>query len=143
MADRPSTSQTNVNDLMLNESTITTIVRRIYDSVQSMSEEKPSSETRSLSENASVEQEMSQRFSLPRRSSGNGGGLNSNSRPRYNPNTNYGHGSTSSRKDGKSKGSKGKTGKATREHIHRKELILLPHPTYDHVPRFDHKRKLQ
>ena len=146
MADRTSTSRTNGSDLLLNESTITTIVRRIYNSVQSISEEKPPSDTRST--NASIEQEVSQRFSLPRCSRGSSenrgrGSLNSNSRPKYNPNTNYGHGSTSRGKDEKSlKNSKGKTGRA-QEHVHKKELILLPHPTYDHVPRFDHKRKLQ
>ena len=38
MPDRPSTSQTNGSDLLLlNESRITTIVRRIYDSVKSIS----------------------------------------------------------------------------------------------------------
>ena len=115
MADRPSTSRTNGSGLLLNESTITTIVRRIYDSVQSISEERPLSDTRST--NASIEQEVSQWFSLPRRSSENRG----NSRPRYNPTTNYGHGNTSRGKDWKSvKSSKGKTGRA-QEHVHKKE----------------------
>ena len=109
MADRPSTSRTNGSGLLLNESTITTIVRRIYDSVQSISEERPPSDTRSTN--------VSQRFSLPRGSSENRG----NSRPKYNPNTNYGHGNTSRGKDGKSvKNSKGKTGRA-QEHVHKKE----------------------
>ena len=92
MADRTSTSRTNGSDLLLNESTITTIVRRIYNSVQSISEEKPPPDTRST--NASIEQEVSQRFSLPRCSRGSSenrgrGSLNSNSRPKYNPNTNF------------------------------------------------------
>ena len=34
-----------------------------------------------------------------------------------------------------------KAGKA-QEHVHRKESILLPHPTHKHLPRFDHKQKL-
>ena len=102
MADRPSTLQTNGSDLLLNESTITTIVRRIYNSVQSISEERPPSDT--CSTNASIEQEVSQRFSLPRGYSENHGRL------RYNPNANYGYGNTSRGKDRKSvKNSKGKT----------------------------------
>jgi hypothetical protein len=54
MADRPSPT------VELNESTITAIVRRVYDSVQSVSEERPSPGTRTTTNNASVEDEMSQ-----------------------------------------------------------------------------------
>ena len=44
----------------LNESTLTEIVRRVYHSVQSVSEERPN--PGNLSANASVEEEMAQRF---------------------------------------------------------------------------------
>jgi hypothetical protein len=134
----------------LNESTITAIVRRVYDSVQSVSEERPSPGTRATINNASVEDEMSQRFSLPRR--GQLGLLGQeqrpqqgnrpsfyNSRPRYNPQVNYGHSSVAK---GKGKGKSGKS-KGKETVLNRKELILLPSPTYTQVPRFENKRKLQ
>ena len=144
MADRPSPT------VELNESTITAIVRRVYDSVQSVSEERPSPGTRATINNSSVEDEMSQRFSLPRRGQlgqlgqeqrpqqGNRPSLY-NSRPRYNPQVNYGHSSVAK---GKGKGKSGKS-KGKETVLNRKELILLPSPTYTQVPRFENKRKLQ
>ena len=61
----PQRSRNSDHAVELNESTLTEIVRRVYDSVQSISEERPNPVTRST--NASVEEEMAQRFCLPRR----------------------------------------------------------------------------
>ncbi|XP_028409247.1 uncharacterized protein LOC114531834 [Dendronephthya gigantea] len=136
------------NTVELNESTLTEIVRRVYDSVQSVSEERPSPENRST--NASVEDELAQRFnSLPRRGSEQRPQLPkadirtfTNTRPRFNPQVNYGH-SGVTRGKGKGKVKTTKSTKAKEAVNIRKELILLPYPTYTQVPRYEHKRKLQ
>ena len=88
---------------------------------------------------------MSQRFSLPRGSArGQGRSLTPlENRPildnstRYNPQINYGNSRLA-----KGKG-KGKASKAKETVVNKKELILLPYPTYTQFPRYKHKRKLQ
>ena len=91
---------------------------------------------------------MSQRFSLPRGSGlEQGRSLTSfgsrpildNSTTRYNPQINYGN---SRLAKAKGKG-KGKASKAKETFVNKKELILFPYPTYNQVPRYEHKRKLQ
>ncbi len=84
------------NAVELNESTLTEIVRRVYHSVQSVNEERPN--PGNLSANASVEEEMAQRFCLPCHGQEqrpqppkvNSRGF-TNTRPKYNPQVNYGH----------------------------------------------------
>ena len=136
----PRESPGNFNSIELNESTLTSIVRRVYDSMQSTSE--PRGDPGNLC--TSVEGEMASRFCLPRRRDRGQGQSNlscSNSTPRYNPQVNYGHGGLVR---GKCKGKgKGKSGNVKEAVLHKKELILLPSPKYDHVPRFERKRKLQ
>ena len=130
----------------LNESTLTEIVRRVYHSVQSVSEERPN--PGNLSANASVEEEMAQRFCLPRHGQERrpqppkvNNRSFTNTRPKYKPQVNYGHSSvTRGKGKGKVKSTKAKEAASI---INKKELILLPYPTYAHVPRYDHKRKLQ
>ena len=59
-----------------------------------------------------------------------------NSRGRYNPRVNYG------KEKGKRKG-KSKIGSTKKQILATKELILLPSPKYNKVPRFERKRRLQ
>ena len=146
MAGRPSTELDNTAEF--NESTITAIVRRVY---SSLNEVQPASQARATlnlgvrtNTSNSVEEEMSQRFSLPRGSArGQGRSLTPlENRPilddstRYNPQINYGN-SRLAKGKGKGKASKAK------ETVVNKELILLHYPTYTQVPRYEHKRKLQ
>ena len=144
----PQRSRNSDHAVELNESTLTEIVRRVYDSVQSISEERPNPVTRST--NASVEEEMAQRFCLPRRRQEPTPQLprvNNRSftytRPEYNPQINYGHGVVTRGKGrGKAKSTATKAKEAA-SIINKKELILLPYLTYSQVPRYEHKRKLQ
>ena len=130
----------------INESTLSEIVRRVYESVQTINVETPKPEARPA--NQSVEEEMARRFCLPRRpTAGQGQGqtngrFSSNTRPiKFNPQLNYGHGS-GGKKRGKAKSGKPKEA-ASSNTINAKELVLLPYPTYNQVPRYEHKRKLQ
>ena len=137
------------NTAEFNESTITAIVRRVY---SSLNEVQPASEARATpnlgvrtNTSNSVEKEMSQRFSLQRGSArGQGRSLTPlGNRPildnstRYNPQINYGNSRLA-----KGKG-KDKASKAKKTVVNKKELILLPYPTYTQVPRYEHKLKLQ
>ena len=59
------------------------------------------------------------------------------------PQINYGHGVVTRGKGrGKAKSTATKAKEAA-SIINKKELILLPYPTYSQVPRYEHKRKLQ
>ena len=79
----------NFNSIELNESMLTSIVRRVYDSMQSTSE--PRGDPGNLC--TSVEGEMALRFCLPCGCGQGQGNLScSNPTPRYNPQVNYGHG---------------------------------------------------
>ena len=109
MAGRQTTELNNTAEF--NESTITAIVRRVY---SSLNEVQPASEARATpnlgvrtNTSNSVEEEMSQRFSLPRGSPrGQGRSLTSlGNRPildnstRYNPQVNYGNSRLAKEKD--------------------------------------------
>ena len=128
MAGRQSTELDNTAEF--NESTITAIVRRVY---SSLNEVQPASEARATpnlgvrtNTSNSVEEEMSQRFSLPRGSPrGQGRSLTSlGNRPildnstRYNPQVNYGNSRLAKGKR------KGKASKAKETVVNKKELCI-------------------
>ena len=126
-----------------NEDRLASIVRSVYTALQgdtSVTAERFSNQT-------SVEDELRSRFQTPRGPVTSGSSLHaapstsrssSTDRVRYNPRANYGY-------TGKGKGKgKGKSGKAKEPvQLPTKELILLPSPGYNKVPRFERKRKLQ
>ena len=85
---------------------------------------------------SNVEEELSRNFQIPR--------LGAQQPSLYNPRVNYGSNGSSGKK-GK-KGSftwKGKSAKESPHGISSEELVLLPAPNVDDVPRFDKKRNLQ
>ena len=117
-----------------NEEAISSLVRRVY---RAMTEEVPCERSRVSGGNSSnVEEELSRNFQIPR--------LGVQHPPLYNPGVNYG-GNGSSGKKGKKRSFtwKGKSAKESPHGISSKELVLLPAPNVDEVPRFGKKRKLQ
>ena len=124
----------NRTNSLPNEEAISSLVGRVY---RAMTEEVPCERSRVSGGNSSnVEEELSRNFQIPR--------LGAQQPPLYNRRVNYGSNGSSGKK-GK-KGSftwKGKSAKESPHGISSKELVLLPAPNVDEVPRFDKKRKLQ
>ena len=123
------------NSLLPNEEAISSLVRRVY---RAMTEEVPRERSQvSRSGNSSnVEEELSRNFQIPR--------VGAQQAPLYNPRVNYGSNGCGGKKGRlRSSSWKGKSAKESPHSISSKELVLLPAPDVDEVPRFGRKRKLQ
>ena len=137
------------NSTLPSEETISSLVRSVY---TAMTEEAAQERGDNRRNSQSVEEELSRRFQLPRRGGSDRQFLSvvptnsSAQRPeQFNPRVNYG--SSGGKGKGKSRSCpwKGKSAieKSTKKEITTRELILLPSPEYDEVPRSNGKRKLQ
>ena len=85
---------------------------------------------------SNVEEELSRNIQIPR--------LGAQQPPLYNPRVNYGSKGSSGKKGNKRSFTwKGKSAKESPHGISSKELVLLPAPNVDEVPRFGKKRTLQ
>ena len=122
------------NSSLPNEEDISSLVRRVY---RAMTEEVPRERSRVSGCNSSnVEEELSRNFRIPR--------VGVQQPPLYNPRVNYGsNGNRGKKVKLRSSSWKGKSAKESPHSISCKELVLLPAPTVDEVPRCGKKRKLQ
>jgi len=142
MADTPtgSTRRTgSSSSVNLNEEDLASVVRRVY---EAMNRQPNTSASRSSNASETVEDELSRRFQTPRsRQSGTLTTLVPNQLPyNYNPLVKYGY---QGKGKGKGKGKAPAFKKASESQVTLKELILLPTPGYDVVPRYTRKRALQ
>lgn len=119
-----------------NEEAISSLVRRVY---RAITEEVPRERSREGGANfRNAEEELSRRFQTPRTV-----GVGAQRPPLYNPRVNYGTNGNGRKGKSKSCAWKGKSPKETSHSISSRELVLLPAPDIDEVPRFGKKRKLQ
>ena len=132
-AFKPAKMAANRTNSLPNEEAISSLVCRVYRAMTEM----PYERSRVSGGNSSnVEEELSRNFQISR--------LGAQQPPLYNPRVNYGSNGSGGNK-GK-KGSftwKGKSAKESSHGLSSKELMLLPAPNVDEVPRFGKKRKLQ
>ena len=115
----------NRTNSLPNEEAIS-LVRRVY---RAMSEVPCERSRESGGNSSNVEEELSRNFQIPR--------LGAQQPPLYNPRVNYGsNGSSGKKGEKRSFTSKGKSAKESPHGISSKELVLLPAPNVDEVPRF-------
>ena len=158
--------ETPCSSRSLNEETLSSIVRQVYSAMAELPEESHPNHRRGRETFNNTQEELYTRFRIPRgnqtastsiSSSVNHDNHNANGDvnvsvlrqttiPQFNPRLNYG--SNNRPKSGKRKSpanpTKGKSVAAKKKaQISTKEVILLPSPDFDEVPRFSKKRRLQ